>query len=57
MIFLKDTENLTDKNKGWTKFVFYQKGVKNNENCLKCPQTTKIIEQNYQCYNEYIWTN
>ncbi len=40
----KDSEKLTELDKGWTKFALYHKGIKNIENCKKCPKTTKIVE-------------
>jgi len=43
--FSKDTENLTDGNRGWKKFYLYHKGVKNEENCKRCPETTRVIEK------------
>tara|TARA_B100000035_G_C21004918_1_gene556791 strand:- start:132 stop:1448 length:1317 start_codon:yes stop_codon:yes gene_type:complete len=41
----KDSENLTDEDKGWLKFRFFQKGKTFVENHKLCPNTSKIINQ------------
>ncbi|MGZ4048094.1 MAG: aspartyl/asparaginyl beta-hydroxylase domain-containing protein [Bacteroidia bacterium] len=37
-------QTLANKAENWTVFPLYQWGKKQNENCEKCPETTRIIE-------------
>ena len=39
-----DQYNLTKDNK-WKTFFLYAYGYKLNDNCLKCPETTRLLEQ------------
>jgi aspartate beta-hydroxylase len=41
--FQKEAEGLMDRG-AWDVFLFYERGLKNAENCARCPAITRIIE-------------